>query len=94
LRNTGTRRGAEVVQCYLHDVLASVDRPAQELKGFAKVWLDAGEVADATIELDRRSFAFWDVETHDWIVEPGEFEVRIGTSSRDIAHRVAVTVVG
>ena len=45
-----------------------------------------------TLELDRRAFAFWDVDTADWVVEPGEFELRIGTSSRAIAHRVMITV--
>ena len=92
VRNTGTRRGAEVVQCYVHDADASVARPPHELKAFAKVWLDAGETGEALLELDRRAFAFWDVATRDWTVEPGEFELRIGTSSRAIAHRVPLTV--
>ena len=92
VRNTGDRRGAEVVQCYVHDAEASVARPPHELKAFAKVWLDPGAAADATLELDRRSFAFWNVEHDDWVVEPGEFELRIGTSSRAIAHRVTVRV--
>ena len=60
--------------------------PPQELKAFAKVWLDPGATGEATLELDRRAFAFWDVTTDDWVVEPGEFELRIGTSSRAIAH--------
>ncbi len=92
VRNTGARRGAEVVQCYVHDAESSVARPPQELKAFAKVWLDPGESADVTLELDRRAFAFWDVEAGDWTVEPGTFELRIGTSSRDIAHRVSLTM--
>jgi beta-glucosidase len=92
VRNTGSRRGAEVVQCYVHDVAASVARPPQELKAFAKVWLDPGSAADATFELDRRAFAFWDVDADDWVVEPGEFEVRIGTSSRTIIGRAAIAV--
>ncbi|MGO9875545.1 MAG: glycoside hydrolase family 3 protein [Acidimicrobiia bacterium] len=92
VRNTGTRRGAEVVQCYVHDVQSSVARPPQELKAFAKVWLDAGATAETTLELDRRAFAFWDVDTDDWVVEPGEFELRIGTSSRAIVHRAVMTV--
>jgi beta-glucosidase len=94
VHNTGTRRGAEVVQCYVHDVHASVARPAQELKAFAKVWLDPQTGADATLELDRRAFAFWDVDSAGWVVEPGEFEVRIGTSSRAIVHRIVITVTG
>jgi beta-glucosidase len=89
--NTGTVRGAEVVQCYVHDVEASVARPAQELKAFAKVWLDPGASEDVALRLDDRAFSFWDVAAHGWTVEPGEFELRVGTSSRDIRHRIAVT---
>jgi beta-glucosidase len=92
VRNTGARRGAEVVQCYVHDADATVARPPQELKAFAKVWLDPGESGEAVLELDRRAFAFWDVTTDDWVVEPGAFELRIGTSSRAIVHRVPLTV--
>jgi beta-glucosidase len=89
--NGGSRRGAEVVQCYVRDVEASVARPVHELKAFAKVWLDPGESRSVDLVLDERAFAFWDVDLHDWRIEPGEFELRIGTSSRDIAHRLEVT---
>jgi beta-glucosidase len=88
--NTGAVRGAEVVQCYVTDREASVARPAQELKAFAKVWLDPGETQVAELRLDDRAFAFWDAGTHAWTVEPGEFEIRIGTSSRDVRHRLVV----
>ncbi len=94
VRNTGARRGAEVVQCYVHDAEASVDRPIHELKAFAKVSLDAGATDEVTLVLDRRAFAFWDVDRNDYTVEPGEFELRIGTSSRAIAHRVKLRVDG
>ena len=93
VHNSGARRGAEVVQCYVHDAEASVDRPVHELKAFAKVWLEPAATDEVTLELDRRAFAFWDVDRNDWIVEPGEFELRIGTSSQAIAHRVALRVV-
>ena len=93
VRNTGSRRGAEVVQCYVHDAEASVSRPPNELKAFAKVWLDAGAAGEAILELDRRAFAFWDVDAGEWTVEPGAFELRIGTSSRAIVHRAVVTVI-
>jgi beta-glucosidase len=89
--NTGNVRGAEVVQCYVHDVSATVARPPHELKGFTKVWLDPGASAAVVLPLDDRAFAFWDVAAHAWTVEPGEFELRIGTSSRDIRHRITVT---
>jgi beta-glucosidase len=91
--NTGTTRGAEVAQCYVRDIEASVDRPPQELKGFEKLWLDPGESAVAVIDLDARAFSFWDIDHDAWAIEPGEFEIRIGTSSRAIAHYMAVRVV-
>jgi beta-glucosidase len=90
--NTGVRAGTEVVQCYVHDVAATVARPEQELRAFAKVELGPGQSASVVVGLDRRSFAFWDPERHDWVVEPGEFEVRIGASSRDIRAVAVVTV--
>ncbi len=91
ITNTGAMRGAEVVQCYVHDVEATVARPTQELKAFKKVWLDPGASEDVALELDDRAFAFWDVAARAWTIEPGEFELRIGTSSRHIQHRLAVT---
>jgi beta-glucosidase len=90
LTNTGDRRGAEVVQLYVRDVDASVTRPEKELKAFAKVELDAGETVTVTLELQERSFAFWDASTHHWLIEPGEFELLIGASSRDIRRRARV----
>jgi beta-glucosidase len=89
--NSGAQRGAEVVQCYVRDVEVTVERPPQELKGFVKVELDPGESRVVTIPLDDRAFAYWDVAAHAWQVEPGEFELRVGTSSRDIHHRLRIT---
>jgi beta-glucosidase len=92
--NTGARAGTEVVQCYVHDMKASVARPEQELRAFSKVALEPGQSAPVVIRLDHRAFAFWDTETHDWLVEPGEFEIRVGVSSRDIRAVATVTVSG
>ena len=58
--NTGDRRGAEVVQCYVAPLAPRLVRPPKELAGFGKVWLDPGETATVTIELDERAFAYWD----------------------------------
>ncbi|WP_062289221.1 glycoside hydrolase family 3 C-terminal domain-containing protein [Demequina phytophila] len=80
--NTGERAGATVVQLYVSDPVATLDRPASELKGFAKVKLAAGESERLTFELDERAFQFW--SRHGWLAEAGEFVVRIGMSSRDI----------
>ncbi|MFC5379429.1 beta-glucosidase family protein [Aquipuribacter nitratireducens] len=88
--NTGSRAGTETVQVYVRDPEASVYRPEQELKAFARVALEAGESTTVTLTLDARAFAFWHVPAHRWVVEGGAFEVRVGASSRDI--RAAVTV--
>jgi beta-glucosidase len=90
--NTGTRAGSEVVQLYVHDVTSAVHRPDQELKAFARVHLAPGETATVRLRLDRRSFAVYDVASRAWAVEAGEFELRIGASSRDVRARVTVTV--
>ncbi len=92
--NTGARAGWEVVQVYVHDVASSVFRPEQELRGFAKVWLAAGESTTVEIALARRAFAYWDASAHGWAVEGGQFEIRVGASSRDIRTRVVVDVPG
>lgn len=84
ITNTGKRPGFETAQVYVGDVAASVPRPVKELKGFEKVWLEAGETRKVTIPLDTSSLAFYDIKTKSWVVEPGEFEVLVGRSSRDI----------
>ncbi len=84
VKNTGTRAGAEVVQVYLHDVKSSVERPVKELKGFQRVELKPGESQVVTMTLDRRSMWFYDPLVKDWAAEPGEFDVLVGSSSRDI----------
>ncbi|NYH87796.1 glycoside hydrolase family 3 C-terminal domain-containing protein [Actinopolymorpha rutila] len=88
--NTGPLAGAEVVQVYVRDPECSVTRPVRELKGFAKVALEPGESRTATMTLDRRAFAYWSVRHHDWVVEAGDFEIAVGTSSRDL--RAATTI--
>jgi beta-glucosidase len=82
--NTGAVEGAEVVQLYLHDKKASVDRPVRELKGFAKVYLAPGEQKTVSIELTKRDLSFWDVNTNDWLAESGDFEVQLGNSLDNI----------
>lgn len=90
--NTGTVAGAEVVQLYVGDRQASVLRPVRELKAFSKVALAPGETKTVTLTLDRRAFAFWSVEAHAWIVESGEFDLWVGSSSRDLRQNAVVTV--
>ncbi len=82
--NTGKRAGAEVIQLYLHDVKSSVERPENELKGFGKVYLEPGESKSLDIIIKPRDMSFWDINTNDWLAEPGIFDVRIGGSLNDI----------
>ena len=79
--NTGTRAGSEVVQMYIRDRVSSVTRPVKELKGFAKVWLEPGESATVSVDITPDSLAFYDIDMQ-YVVEPGEFEIMVGTSSR------------
>ncbi len=87
VRNTGDRAGAEVAQVYVHDLEASVARPPRELKGFARLALEAGESREVKLSLGYRDLAFFDEATHAWRVEPGAFEVQVGASSRDLRLR-------
>ena len=82
--NTGHRAGAEVAEVYVGETHSSVPRPVKELKGFQKVRLDAGESRHVTVTLDRRAFAYYNVENHDWTVDAGEFSVSVGSSSEQI----------
>ena len=84
VRNAGDMAGKEIVQVYVHDVESTAFRPAKELKGFTKIYLEPGEETEVSIALDRRAFAYYDVAQRAWVVEAGEFEVLIGASSRDI----------
>jgi len=90
--NTGTRTGQEVVQLYASDPVSSVPRPVRELKGFRKLRLAPGQRQRVTFELDSRSFAFYDVKQQDWVMEPGDFRIGVGRSSRDIRGEAVVTV--
>ena len=92
VKNTGSVAGAEVVQLYIHDAEASVERPEQELKGFEKVWLAPGECKTVKITFDRSALSFFDAASHNWIAEKGEFEARIGSSSDDIRSTVRFTL--
>jgi beta-glucosidase len=79
--NTGARIGTEVVQMYIRDRVSSVTRPVKELKGFVKVALEPGESKTVSLEITPESLAFYDIDMK-YGVEPGEFEVMVGTSSR------------
>jgi beta-glucosidase len=92
LTNTGKRAGTETVQLYIRDVVSSVTRPVKELKGFRKVRLAPGESMTVTFEITPDLLRFWDVNMK-YVVEPGEFSVMVGTSSRDAdLHKLTLQV--
>jgi len=82
LTNTGQREGAEIVQMYIRDVVSSVTRPVKELKGFQKVTLRPGESKTVTFEITPELLAFYDINMK-YVVEPGDFTIMVGNSSRD-----------
>ena len=90
--NTGERAGKAVAQLYVGDPESTALRPVRELKGFAKVELQPGEKKEISFTLDKRSFAVWNGEIHDWYVETGDFTIEIGGSSRDLPLKAAVRV--
>ena len=93
VKNTGSREGAEVVQLYVHDDKASVERPYKELKGFAKVNLKPGESKDVEISIDRRALSFWDETTNGWKVEPGKFTILVGNASDNLTLKTNIKIV-
>jgi len=92
VKNMGKMLGKEIVQLYVRDVESSVIRPEKELKGFEKVELNPGEEKEVIFTLDKRAFAYYNVDLKDWHVESGEYEVLIGKSSRDIVLKDTVYV--
>ncbi len=84
VRNSGRRAGDEVVQMYVGDVKASVDREVRALKGFTRVNLKPGESKTVTFTLDKSHLSFYSPSVKKWVAEPGAFEVAIGASSRDL----------
>jgi beta-glucosidase len=92
VQNTGTRAGAEVVQLYVKESKPKIDRPIHELKGFQRVVLQPGETKWVHFRIDRSAFSYWDPATKAWTTDPGEYEIQVGSSSRDIRQKKAVNI--
>ena len=84
IRNTGARAGTETAQLYVSKRGSAVFRAEQELKGFARAGLEAGEEKRVSIRLDEHAFCYYNTAVNRWVEEPGEYELRVGASSRDI----------
>lgn len=87
--NTGSRRGAEVVQLYIADKKSSLPRPVKELKGFKKVELEPGETKEVSFTITREFLSFFDPERHEWIAEPGVFDAWVAASAADLKSKVS-----
>ncbi len=92
VKNTGKKAGAEVAQLYISDIKSSVPRPAKELKGFEKVYLNPGEQKEVSFTIDKSALSFFDAQKHDWVAEPGDFEALIGNSSDAIKTKIKFTL--
>jgi beta-glucosidase len=92
VKNTGKRDGDEVVQLYIKHMNSKVSRPNQELKGFQRVHLKAGETKTVEIPLPAQKLAYWDISKSDWQVERDSVEVRLGASSADIRLKQSLVV--
>ncbi len=90
--NTGSVLGAEVAQLYVSDPSATVKRPERELKGFEKIRLAPGATRHVAIDLDARSFSYWDESTHAWKIDPGKFTILVGDSSENTPLHADVTL--
>ena len=90
VKNTGNRKGAEVVQMYIRDDYSSVTRPVKELKGFKKVWLEPGQTQTISFSITPDLLAFYNKDMK-WIIEPGDFTIMVGTSS-DKTQSIKLTV--
>ena len=87
IKNTGAKAGAEVVQLYVKDSKSKVKRPEKELKAFEKVFLNSQESKVVSFDLPESSFQYYDEKYGKWMLEPGEFEIVIGSSTSDIRAR-------
>lgn len=90
VKNIGKADAAEIAQVYVHDIKASVPRPAKELKGYEKIFLKKGETRRVVVELDEEAFSFYDVVQHKFTVENGEFEILVGPSSATLPLKATV----
>jgi len=93
VRNTGTRDGDEVVQLYVSYKHSTVERPIEELKGFQRITLKAGQSGTVTLPLAAKDLAYWQDSSHAFTVEPDSVEIRVGGSSDKLPLQAAVQVI-
>lgn len=92
VKNTGKREGAEVVQVYIAPIAPKIDRPAKELKAFAKVKLQPGRTGKITLILNRQDFSYFDTDSHAFVADAGDYEILVAASCEDIRLRGICTL--
>ena len=92
VKNTGSQPGKTVVQLYVEAPETEVVRPVRELKGFEKIFLEAGEEKTVTFTLNERAFAYWNTQIHDWYAEEGRYRVMIGENVEQMCLSEEITV--
>ncbi|HEV2418601.1 MAG TPA: glycoside hydrolase family 3 C-terminal domain-containing protein [Terriglobia bacterium] len=92
VKNTGSRTGVEVAEIYVHEDHPAVPRPVKELKQFARVLLMPGQTRHVQVDLDRSAFSYYDSGGHRWKADPGQYEILVGSSSRDIRLRSTISL--
>lgn len=94
VKNTGDRAGAEVAQMYVSLESDTVFRPVRELKGFARVELEAGEEKEVVIPFDDKTFRFFDIRTNTWEVESGTYRIMIARNANEVELKTDITITG
>ncbi len=92
IKNTGKVAGKEVAQLYISDPESYVEKAAQELKGFEKVFLKSGASKTVTMQLPAKELAYYNEVKKEWLVEPGTYKIKIGNSSRNIKSEVSINI--
>jgi beta-glucosidase len=92
VKNKGNMAGHEVVQLYIRDKVSSVTRPVKELKNFKKVYLEPGETRTVSMVISPEKLSFYNIDM-DYVVEPGDFEITVGTSSIDNRNKTTLSVL-
>lgn len=92
IKNTGSMAGAETVQVYVSDMNPGMEKADRELKAFRKITIPAGKTVRADISINVNDLACWDEKTNGWVIEPGDYLISAGSSSRDLRSSVNVTV--
>ncbi len=92
VKNTGATDGKETIQCYVHAINSKVDRADKELKGFTKINIPAGTQKSADIKIKTNNLSYFDETLNNWVLEPGEYSLLIGSSSRDIKQTIYIKI--